>query len=87
MKKNRIKKLALAVSAVLSAVFFFLSVSSLCVEVDSMDSSFHTPWFSWQVDALGVYFLTAALCLVTARLVMAVFHKRGHDDYTALIGG
>ena len=80
--------IALAISAVLSGVFFFLSISSLCVEVDTFDSSFHTPWFSWQVDAVGIYFLTAVLCLATARLGMVVFHQNGEEDnYESLIEG
>ena len=87
MREGRIQKIGLAVSAGISAVFFFLSFSSLCVETDLLDSSFHTPWFSWQVDAEGVYFLTAVLCLVTTRLVVAVFHQKKEDPYEALIEG
>lgn len=68
-------------------MFFALSLSSLYVEADFMDSGFHTPWFSWQVDSTGVYFLTAMLCLVTARLAMMVFHTKKQEDYEALIEG
>lgn len=87
MKKNRMKKLLLVISTAVSAIFFFLSVSSLYVETDMLDGSFHTPWFSWQVDAVGVYFLTAAFCLVTARLGTVVFHKNEEDNYEVLIEG
>ena len=52
-----------------------------------LDSSFRTPWFSWQVDAVGVYFLTAVLCLVTARLGMVIFHQNENDNFEALIEG
>ena len=81
------KKILLVISAAVSAVFFFLSVSSLCVETDMLDSSFRTPWFSWQVDAMGIYFLTAVLCLVTARLGMVIFHQSENDNFEALIEG
>lgn len=79
------KKLLLMISAGISAVFFFLSVSSLYVETDMLDGGFHTPWFSWQIDAVEVYFLTAVLCLVTARLAMTIFHKNKEDHFEALI--
>ncbi len=53
-----------------------------------LDSSFHTPWFSWQVDAVGIYFFTAVLCLVTTRLGMVIFHQNEEEDnYEALIEG
>ena len=82
------KKVLLVISAGLSAVFFFLSLSSLCVETDMLDSGFHTPWFSWQVDAVGIYFLKAVLCLATARLGMVIFHQNEEEDnYEALIEG
>lgn len=82
------KKVLLVLSAGLNAVFFFLSFSSLCVETDMLDSSFHTPWFSWQVDAVGIYFFTAVLCLVTTRLGMVIFHQNEEEDnYEALIEG
>ena len=81
------KKICLVISSVLNAVFFFLSVSSLYVETDILDSGFQTPWFSWQVDAAGIYFLTIVLCLVTARLGMAVFYQKEDDPYEALIEG
>lgn len=87
MRERKIIKIFLVISAMFNAVFFFLSVSSLCVETDLLDSGFHTPWFSWQIDATGIYFLTAVLCLVTARLMMLVFSRQEDDNYEALIEG
>ena len=89
LKFNRTKTILLIISTVFSVIFFFLSLSSLYIETDILNSGFHTPWFSWQVDAVAIYFLTAIICLVTARLSMSVFHKNGHDncDCETLIEG
>lgn len=87
LKGNRIKKILLMLSGIISAVFFLLSASSLYTEADILETGFTTPWFTWEVDAVAIYFLTAVLCLITARLAMEVFHKKEQDNYEVLIEG
>ena len=52
-----------------------------------MNTSFITPWFTWQVDATAVYLLTAVLCLVTAKIAMEIYCKKESDLYEVLIEG
>lgn len=87
MKKNRIGKALLAVFGSASVVFLTLSVSSLHTGTDLLDTAFITPWFSWQIDAMLIYLLTAVLCLVTAKFSMLVFYKKEQDHFEVLIRG
>lgn len=83
------KKMMLIVSGIASVVFFLLSLTSLQTENDTgmLATGFVTPWFTWEVDAVAVYFLTAVLCLVTAKLAMDVFHGKVEENYEVLIEG
>ena len=72
----------LVISSFVSIVFFLLSLASLYEEGETgiLSTGFVTPWFTWQVDAVAVYFLTAVLCLVTAKLVMDIFFDKTDEN-------